>query len=258
MNDTAHSSCPHDLGALAAGIPPAASAATPKTVLKAHIWARDPDDWYVDEEWCATSMFAMERFGPAAAPGPHYIIDPFCGMGRILDAAAAIGYRTLGIDSVERCGIRERHAFSQQKFPPDDDAIMCSGDIVTNPPYKNILFVLPRLIRRHMDRKAAVLLRTPWANGRVASALLETLPLARVLALSPRPSMPPGAVVVAAAEGAVDETGKKIKVGGGREDYAWYVFERGRTPVAEGGACPEFGWCRRPPKFPVRDTRSRP
>jgi hypothetical protein len=184
---------------------------------KSHLWARDPDDWYVEPRWCDDALFAAVKFD-----GP--IVDPCCGLGRVLDAAKSAGYETVGNDIKDR-GASARHRFFAADFFTDDYPF---PNVVCNPPYKFSDRFVARAVERSL-RKAAVLLRVQWANGGTRSRWLETLPLRSVLMISPRPSMPPGAVVVAGE-----------RIGGGRDDYAWFVFERGYA------GRPEFGWARRP------------
>jgi beta-xylosidase len=64
--------------------------------------------------------------------------------------------------------------------------------------------------------KVALLLPATWHLGDKRSRWLETTPLRRIWCLTPRPSMPPGAVILAG------ET-----PGGGTQDFAWYVWLRG-------------------------------
>jgi len=194
-----------------------------KVALNAHLWARDPDDWYIEREWCSAGLFSHATF-----EGP--IIDPFAGSGRILDAAADAGYGCAGFDVRDR-GLIRRHEFRVADFfdcPPRQRF----RSIVTNPPYAGASEIVPRLVAM-AEFKAAILLPSRWANGKKAAALLESLPLRRVLALSPRPSMPPGRAIQAG-----------IKPGGGTIDFSWFIFEHGYRGE------PGFGWVRRPPLPP--------
>jgi hypothetical protein len=187
-----------------------------KKKKNAHLWARDPDDWYVEPDWCNDGLFAVEKFDGV-------IVDPCCGMGRILDAAWRAGYPTLGFDIRDRSA-SARHHFVQGDFFTSSEEY---ENIACNPPYKYDDEFVAAAVRR-ARRKAAILLRAQWANAGTRSRWLESLPLRRVLALTPRPSMPPGAVIKAG-----------INPSGGLQDYAWFIFERGY------GGRPEFGWCRR-------------
>lgn len=136
-----------------------------KRKLDAHLWARDEDDWYVEPEWCDAGLFACEEFDGA-------ICDPFCGMGRILDAAADAGHPTIGRDIRDR-GAGARHPVELRDFFDHSGAADHSAaNIVSNPPYGRLLEVVPRCVALARC-KVALLLRAQWANGRRASALLD-------------------------------------------------------------------------------------
>lgn len=189
----------------------------------AHLWERDPDDWYVEPRWCSEGLFHKEKFA-------GQITDPSCGLGRVLDAAAKYGYDTVGADIRDR-GTRARHKFLIANFLEHD---LCFENIVTNPPYLHADAFAAECVKRSV--KCALLLRAQWANAGNRSRWLESLPLRRVLQISPRPSMPPGAVILdRIARGARGDPQ------GGQQDYAWYIFERGYKGE------PGYGWCRRPP-----------
>lgn len=189
-----------------------------KVKKNAHLWTRHPDDYYIENEWVSEALFAKVKFC-------GWIADPCCGSGRILDAAKRAGYDTMGFDIVERRDVSKRHQFSI------DDFFMGTThyqNIVCNPPYKYDDAFVDLAVRRS-QHMTAVLLRAQWTNGADRSRWLESLPLRYVLALTPRPSMPPGPVI---------EAGEKA--GNGTTDFSWLVFERGYTGK------PEFGWARRP------------
>ncbi len=185
----------------------------------AHLWARDPDDFYLEPRWCDEALFRMEPF-------EGMIVDPACGTGRILDAARAAGHHTTGFD------IRDRSPQHQFGIASVFDMGAMFENIVSNPPYLYADRFLEWCVQ-HSIRKTALLLRAQWANAGTRSRWLESLPLRRVLAITPRPSMPPGAVVL--AQGDKGDRG----INGGQQDYSWFIFERGFV------GRPEFGWARR-------------
>lgn len=196
-----------------------------KTRKNAHLWMRHPDDWYVEPDWCNDALFAKIGF-------QGLVVDPCCGFGRILDAAARAGLPTLGCDIADR-GARSRHDFKLADFFGQKRRV---PNIACNPPYKyDDRFVAEAVARS--ERLTAVLLRAQWANGGARSRWLESLPLRWVLALSPRPSMPPGTVLEAG-----------ISPGSGTTDYSWFVFERGYS------GAPSFGWARRAKPKPLLGT----
>ncbi len=196
-----------------------------KRQKNSHLWARDPDDYYVEPVWTDERLFEKVRFDGA-------IVDPCCGSGRILDAAAAAGYKVLGMDIRDR-GASKRHPFIQASFFDDPASVGPWPNIVCNPPYKYGEEFVKQAFDRTLGR-LAVLLNIQWANagGRSnRSRWLESMPLESVFALSPRPSMPPGSVIEAG-----------VQAGGGQTDYAWFIMRRGhRGP-------PEFGWVHRQKK----------
>ena len=61
-----------------------------------------------------------------------------------------------------------------------------------------------------------------------AAHWLKQLPLQTVYLLTPRPSMPTGGHVLRCERGEIDErTGEPCRVGGGKQDFCWLVFNRG-------------------------------
>jgi hypothetical protein len=86
---------------------------------------------------------------------------------------------------------------------------------VTNPPFS----LAEQFVRHALSIaacKVAMLLPAIWLLGDKRSRWLETTPLARVLFITPRPSMPPGAAIMAGQ-----------KPGNGTADYAWLIWSRG-------------------------------
>jgi hypothetical protein len=188
------------------------------------IWARDPHDWYVEPLWASRRLFEEEAFS-----GP--ITDPACGMGRIVQSARSLGKQAVGYDVVVRsdvCGMVKDFLA--------DDWFGDSRNFVSNPPFAHADRFVKLAIERAQE-KVAMLLPATWHFGSARAAWLETTPLAAVLALTPRPSMPPGAVILAGA-----------KPGGGTKDFAWFIWQRGHRGPWRGG------WLQRDRKQnPARD-----
>ena len=182
--------------------------ATPK---KSHLWDRDPFDFYCEPSWASERLFALESF-------TGEITDPACGIGRIVRAACAAGYPAGGYDIVDRGGGCERVSDFL-----DPEWAGAQYNFVSNPPFG----VADRFVKLAIERahhKVAMLLPATWHFGSKRAAWLETTPLKRVLALTPRPSMPPGAVILAGE-----------KPGGGTKDFAWYIWDRGYSGPWQGG-----------------------
>jgi hypothetical protein len=77
-------------------------------------------------------------------------------------------------------------------------------------------------------QKCALLLPVIWIQGDKRSRWLETTPLYKVLFLTPRPSMPPGAVIEAGEEPS-----------NGTKDFAWFIWLQGYKGSSQ------IGWLRR-------------
>ncbi|CAH1661933.1 conserved hypothetical protein [Hyphomicrobiales bacterium] len=187
--------------------------------LKAHLWARDEHDWYVEPRWTSMRLFQEERFSGR-------ILDPACGKGRILDAARDVGFDTYGSDVIDRG--TDGHRFSQVDWLSRPAVGWCPIDnIVSNPPFSHAEPFVRKALE-HASGKVAMLLPSKWLHGDERSRWLQGTPLRRVLFLTPRPSMPPGGVLDAGQS-----------PGGGRVDFAWFIWLKGFD------GRPEIGWLRR-------------
>jgi len=186
---------------------------------ESHLWRRDPLDWYVEPEWCSERLFEMEKF-----EGP--IWDPAAGTGRIAHSAEKAGYKAHATDIDSRT--YAPHVLQLDFWSMPDRAYPIN--IVSNPPF-SLAEKFAQIALRVAQRKVVLLLPANWVQGDKRSRWLETTPLRRVLFLTPRPSMPPGAVVVSGG-----------KPGNGTTDYAWFIWSHdpGRGPTE-----PRIGWCRR-------------
>lgn len=179
---------------------------------EAHIWKRDQHDWYVEPIECSLALFSIE-----CILGP--IWDPACGMGRILWSARQIGLSAIGSDVVARTKSID---FCADFLGEVDEPEFRS--IVSNPPFG----VAEDFVRLAIDRaplggKVAMLLPLVWMAGfSTKRDWLPASPLRRIYPISPRPSMPPGAVIEAG-----------IKPGNGTKDFAWFVWEIGFSGAPE-------------------------
>jgi hypothetical protein len=169
------------------------------------------DEHYVEPHWCSERLFEEERFVGG-------IYDPACGFGRIVQSALKRNLNAIGNDIVDR-------GFNAATAPADFfEHTRVHNNIVSNPPFDKIEeFTLHALNRT--THKVAMIMPTARLN---AARWLTNTPLRRIWLLTPRPSMPPGHVITA-----------KGKVGGGKSDYAWLVFEHGYDGE------PELHWMHR-------------
>lgn len=203
----------------------------------AHLWARHPEDYYTEPEWCSERLFATEHFEGT-------IVDPSCGSGRIVlaarahrEKAAKVGdhriTKALGYDIVKRSKVcnEDLEDFLTSDYETDN--------IVSNPPFglcakastKNGLredFAYVKRALATAEKKVALLLPLPWLTGADKGEWLRTTPLAKVLIITPRPSMPPGPVIEAG-----------LAPGGGTEDFCWCIWDRTHK------GSPTLGWLNR-------------
>ena len=180
--------------------------------LKAHIWGRSDDEWYVEPVFVSDALFAVEKFDGG-------IWDPACGQGNILLAAIAAGHKDiLGSDTVQRGRISKR-------LWTIKDFLNCRRllfpNIVTNPPFGRAILA-EKFIRHAISlkpQKLAVFVDSRFLFGMARSAgLFSEFPPARVWLITPRPSCPPGVYL---------EAGNKA--GGGTADYCWLIWESERV-----------------------------
>jgi hypothetical protein len=169
--------------------------------LVAHIWNKEPDGFYVEPEWCSVRLFEIESFDGT-------IWDPACGIGRIAEAARRAGYRTIATDIVDRGCPQFDGALD---FLEDCGRIPAANNIVSNPPFTQCDQFVHRALELVTGKVAMI-----WLTRRLnAARWLQDTPLARVYLLTPRPSMPPGRLILAGE-----------KPGGGTQDFCWLVWCR--------------------------------
>ena len=167
------------------------------------------DEHYVEPLWCSERLFQEEKF-------TGQVYDPACGFGRIVLSAHKAGHTAYGSDITDRGWDSTTQDFLKHRGMHDN--------IVSNPPF-NILPAFARHAASLARHKVALVMPSARLH---AAHWLQALPLARVWLMTPRPSMPPGHHILAGG-----------KVGGGKTDYAWLVFER------DYRGTPELKWLHR-------------
>jgi hypothetical protein len=163
----------------------------------AHIFDRDENDFYCEPSWVSERLFAVEPF-------VGVVWDPASGLGTIPRAARAVGLTNFASDIAEH-GYGPIQDFLTARAPTD------VFSVVTNPPFKLARAFVERAIELGAT-KTAIIFPVPRLN---AAKWLQSMPLARIWLLTPRPSMPPGEVIA-----------RGEKPGGGKTDFAWLVFDR--------------------------------
>jgi len=180
--------------------------------IAAHAWAREANEHYVEPAWCSARLFQEEKFVGA-------IWDPCCGFGTIVKEALKSGHVAYGSDLVDR-------GWDSTRTPLDFLTVTGErhANIVCNPPF-NIAGRFAEQALRIATNKVELIFPTARLN---AAHWLRGTPLRRVWLMTPRPSMPPGYVITSGG-----------KVGGGKMDFCWLVFEH------EHSGTPEMKWLRR-------------
>lgn len=165
-----------------------------------HIFARVQYDWYVEEAWVAKRLFDTVEFEGS-------IVDPCCGMGTIVKAARAAGYRAWGYDLVDRGFLLEQQINFMKLEARFDNVVM-------NPPFSLGKEFAEKAIRQTRGYVAMI-----WPTRRLnaASWIVQQGRPYTIMFLTPRPSMLPGEMV---------QRGRKAK--GGREDFVWIVWTLAR------------------------------
>jgi hypothetical protein len=152
------------------------------------------NEHYVEPHWVSERLFQEEDFIGG-------IYDPACGFGRIVTSALNAGYEdAYGSDIVDRGFGYVRDFFQHVKT---------HDNIISNPPFDVFEDFAQHALKRAVQ-KIALIMPTARLN---AARWLEDTPLQTVWLLTPRPSMPPGHVITSGG-----------KVGGGKSDYCWLVF----------------------------------
>jgi hypothetical protein len=162
------------------------------------------------------------RWGRGAA-----LLDPAAGFGHIVRSARALGLTAFGTDLVKRsAGVVGGRDFLDPGYsPPRAEGPL---SIFCNPPFGLLRQFTEKALALADDRVAIL----THARRLAAARWLESLPLARILYVTPRPSMWPGFLYRQRVEAG-------LPLGAGREDFCWLVFEVGRAYRGEAG------WLRR-------------
>jgi hypothetical protein len=193
--------------------------------LKARIWPRAKDDWYVEPEDVTLGLAAMETFR-----GRTW--DPACGQGNVVRGLIASGLKhAFGTDKVRRT---DEAWFRGEMDFLADGLVAPSGvsNIVFNAPYGRAK-VAEAFIRRALplaEHKVAAFVEARFLFGeRRAQNLFAELPPTRIYYVVPRPSVPPGEYLAAGH-----------KASGGKADYVWLVWDKAAPIGLQGG-----GWIQR-------------
>lgn len=207
------------------------TAARPKD---AHVWARDPFDFYTEPAWAVDLLLDAEKY-------LGKVWDPACGNGTI---GRAFARRNHPIHSTDLANDRPYGlgGFDFLGWTPED---WTAAHIVCNPPFS----LTEDFIRRALTiatKSAAFLVPLKWLASETRQQFFDEVGRpARVYVLANRASMPPGRLLdPETGLYAADDPDGKFKAGqapgGGSIDYCWVVFVPGY------GGPTDLRWLRRP------------
>lgn len=180
----------------------------------AHVWERDQHDHYVEPDWCVDLLLDNEEIVGG-------VWDPACGFGTIPKACGRRGITCIATDLIDRGYSSRRLDFLTAGAMPIDN-------IITNPPYKLTREFIDRALSL-TRRKVAVIVPLKFLASNTRFPLFTSeWPVSRIWVMSSRPSMLPGAALLA---------GQQAK--GGAVDFCWIVFDHAH----EGE--PLIGWLKK-------------
>lgn len=207
-------------------LPAEPSNAPARKTKKAHIFKRDPLEWYVEPEDCTAALLTVERFVGS-------VLDPACGQGNIVRTLRDKHVEAFGSDIKRRVPEDTEWFLGEVDFLTLPPSCVQQSNIITNPPFFRGVgteaFIRASL--KAASHKVAVYTDLKFLAGakRAGGLYAEHTPH-RVWLLTPRPSCPPGEYLLAGN-----------KAGGGTADWVWIVWDLAAPPVSH----PTFGWLRR-------------
>ena len=202
---------------------------------RSHMFERQAEDWYCEPGWVWHRLFERKGFVRGMT-----VLDPACRLGTCVEAARAAGMHALGTDIVPRweSNVARHGTYGLSDFLLPDGAEggwpfeptpgwRYPDAICSNPPFKHAR-TFAELALQRTGGSVCLLLPTKWIQGAERARWLDKTPLHRVLFLCPRPSMPPGEVIL-----------RGEKPGNGTVDFAIYWWLRGYD------GAPQIGWLQR-------------
>lgn len=195
-----------------------------KTAKAAHVWERDPHDWYIEPTRVTVQLLAREAF-------EGWIHDPFCGGGNIVQTLADAGHVATGSDLIRRTSAP--WFIGEADFFNGPYGAFGAPNVVSNPPFYRAKGTedATRRILELTPGKVAVFVEARFLQGSGrARGLWRDTPPSRVWIITPRASCPPGSFLASGG-----------KAGNGSADWLWLVWD----PIGErlpAGGSPALGW----------------
>lgn len=176
---------------------------------KPKIDIREANNFYATHPSTTRDILSVETFG-------NEILEPFCGTGTMAEVIKQSGRTVLAYDIIDR-GYGKVGDFFEVDFEEN------KYDIITNPPYYE---VLPKIIRRCISlakHKVAIIMPLRYLSGKARfTDLYEQFPPSRVYVYQER---------IGVAKNADFE--KFADAGANMEIYAWFIWQKGFTGKPE-------------------------
>ena len=169
---------------------------------------RQLNNFYATHPSCTADILREEEFYKD-------VLEPFCGVGSMSEVIKQHGHNVLSYDIVDR-GYGLVGDFYQVDFPRR------KYDIITNPPYDNIIDVVLRCLDICKEKVAVLMPLRYLSSGSRYNELYKKCPPKRVYVYQER---------ICIAKNADFE--KYNDAGANMEIYAWYIWERGFKGATE-------------------------
>lgn len=169
---------------------------------------RQLNNFYATHPSCTADILREEEFYKD-------VLEPFCGVGSMSEVIKQHGHNVLSYDIVDR-GYGLVGDFYQVDFPRR------KYDIITNPPYDNVIDVVLRCLDICKEKVAVLMPLRYLSSGSRYKELYNKYPPVRVYVYQER---------ICIAKNADFE--KYNDAGANMEIYAWYIWERGFKGATE-------------------------
>ena len=164
---------------------------------------REKDDYYATPPKAVEALLKREKFNP-------YVLEPAVGGGSIAEVLRSHGYKVQSMDIVDRGypGTEVRDFLSITK-----EDLICSPDIITNPPYSLATEFAEHSLNISMDSvKVAMLLKIQFLETKKRLALFQKYPPKAVYVFTDR--------IACAKNGNFGKESSAVC-------YAWFVWVKG-------------------------------
>lgn len=171
---------------------------TPLSASNHVLEERQEHDYYATEPLAVEKLLEKESFN-------NKILEPCCGEGHISEVLIANGYDVTSEDLIDRNYGQVKDFFDRESW---------TGDIITNPPYRNALdFVKHSLNIIEDGSRLAMLLKIQFLEGQERYKFYQDNPPEKVYVFSKR--------TLCAKNGDFEKYPSSAVC------YAWYIWEKG-------------------------------